>query len=197
MKRSRKSGTKRRWRRWRRRSSHLLARIIIRHSKSTHQPRRDTRNFPIQSALTIPLVRAKPQRRPSNHQDDPISNHDRILLIRIQFPPSFLRLPLGLLPAFLGLLLCIVGDLGCALGRLARLVFGFVLEARGLRAGLYLLGFVVGVDGGDVRGIDVDEGGGFGFGFFNLGKSWGAAVMWGKRLYVRIGCSSTSLMCGY
>jgi hypothetical protein len=70
-----------------------------------------------------------------------------------------------------------VRGVGGAFGGLARFVFGFVLEAGGLRAGLDLLRLVVGGDVGDVWGVDIDEGGGVGFGYFDLGELGGSAVV--------------------
>ena len=153
----------------------LLACIIIRHRESTHRTGRDARNLPIQRALAVLLVRPKAQCDTSNHQNDAVGDHDWVLLVGVELSASLLGLGLCLLALDLGLLLGVVRRVGGAFGGLARLVFGFVLEPGGLRAGLDRLRFVVRRDGGDVRRVDVDQGGGVGFGDGNLGELGGSA----------------------
>lgn len=131
----------------------------IRRPHQRHNPRPPSNSLPANRTNLIPLPRTISQHCSHHTHEYRVSHNHRIITILLREVFS----PLRLLPGFSSFLV----DVGLKVG--AALVALFAGGLRGGAAG------VVARDGGNVRGVDVEEGGGGVGGAVDLGEGGGAA----------------------
>jgi hypothetical protein len=140
---------------------HSLRDVVVTNTKQTDDTHPCRNNLAGQLPASVLAVRANAQYTSDDSKTDSVAHDDWVVCV------------------LLCLVLCALSLRGGLILKLLRLSLDFLLTllALGLGVGLYGLALVVGGNRGDVRAVDIDEGGYALLTVLNLGHRGGTTVM--------------------